>query len=218
MFDELSVEYSTRYQDFRAGPAEVVRDELLTYPVALFAPPDGAFILIRRGDEVVGGGAFQRYDDTTAELKRIWAHSGVRRQGVARRVVAELEARALKQGYRRVYLTTGFRQPEASALYFGTGYEPLYDPAIAPEVHWRLPFAKDLLEPGRIEHLQDLKSGQAVGSAVRCMTHEYFHGIPKNESSSRNRPGFVQCICGRGNGGCRHRAIGDVVQPESRSA
>lgn len=163
MFDELSVEYSTRYQDFRSVPAEVVRDELLAYPAALFAPPDGAFVLIRRGDEVVGGGAFQRYDATTAELKRIWAHSGVRRQGVARRVVAELESRALQQGYRRVYLTTGFRQPEASALYAGTGYVPLYDPAIAPEVHWRLPFAKDLLEPGRTDRLRDLKPDRPLG-------------------------------------------------------
>ncbi|MDW9249663.1 GNAT family N-acetyltransferase [Burkholderia cepacia] len=163
MFDELSVEYSTRYQDFRGVPAEVVRDELLTYPAELFAPPDGAFVLIRRGGEVVGGGAFQRYDETTAELKRIWAHSGVRRQGVARRVVAELESRALRQGYRRVYLTTGFRQPEASALYAGTGYAPLYDPAIVLEVHWRLPFAKDLLEPGRTDRLQDLKPDRPLG-------------------------------------------------------
>lgn len=163
MFDELSVEYSTRYQDFRSVPPKIVREELLTYPAALFTPPDGAFLLIRRGDEVVGGGAFQRYDGTTAELKRIWAHSSVRRQGIARRVVAELESRALKQGYRRVYLTTGFRQPEASALYLGAGYEPLYDPAIAREVHWRLPFAKDLLEPGRTDYLQDLKPDGPLG-------------------------------------------------------
>jgi hypothetical protein len=30
----------------------------------------------------------------------------------------------LRQGYRRVYLTTGFKQPEAAGLYINTGYEP----------------------------------------------------------------------------------------------
>ncbi len=163
LFDELSIEYSTRYQDFHAMPPQVVRDELLTHPVELFAPPEGAFILIRREREVVGGGAYQRYDETTAELKRIWVHSSVRRQGLARRIVAELESRALRHGYRRVYLTTGFRQPEAASLYLGAGYAPLYDQAIATEVHWRLPFAKDLLAPGRTDSLRDLKPDGPLG-------------------------------------------------------
>ncbi len=106
---------------------------------------------------------FKRYDATTAELKRIWTHASQRRQGLARRVVQELEARALRQGYRRVYLTTGFKQPEAAGLYVNTGYEPLFDRLIAPEIHFRLPFGKDLLEPGRVDSLNDLVASEPLG-------------------------------------------------------
>ena len=135
----------------------------MRYPAELFAPPEGAFIVVVRNGETVGGGAFKRYDATTAELKRIWTHAGLRRQGLARRVVRELEARALRQGYRRVYLTTGFKQPEAAGLYFNAGYEPLFDRSIAPEIHFRLPFGKDLLEPGSIDSLSDLRQPEPLG-------------------------------------------------------
>jgi GNAT superfamily N-acetyltransferase len=163
LLDALQVEYATRYREFRPDSAASANAELLRYPAELFAPPEGAFIVILRDGETVGGGAFKRYDATTAELKRIWTHASQRRQGLARLVVQELEARALKQGYRRVYLTTGFRQPEAAGLYINAGYEPLFDQSIAPEVHFRLPFGKDLLEPGRTESLSDLVHPEPLG-------------------------------------------------------
>src|ERR1700722_20033452 len=117
LLDALQIEYATRYREYRPDSAALVSEELARYPSELFAPPDGAFIVILRDGEAVGGGAFKRYDTKTAELKRIWTHASQRRQGLARLVVQELEARALRQGYRRVYLTTGFKQPEATALY-----------------------------------------------------------------------------------------------------
>jgi GNAT superfamily N-acetyltransferase len=61
-------------------------------------------------------------DPGTTEFKRIWASRDHRRQGLARRVLAELEAQAVRQGYTRVYLGTGPRQPEAVALYQTSGY------------------------------------------------------------------------------------------------
>jgi GNAT superfamily N-acetyltransferase len=163
LLDGLQFEYATRYREFRANSAALASEELLRYPAELFAPPEGAFIVIVRDGQTVGGGAFKRYDATTAELKRIWTHDSQRRQGLARLVVQELEARALRQGYRRVYLTTGFRQPEASGLYTNTGYEPLFDRSIAPEIHFRLPFGKDLLEPGRVDSLRDLFQSEPFG-------------------------------------------------------
>ena len=69
----------------------------------------------------VTGGAFRRFDDSTAELKRIWTDSRHRRQGHARALLVELEAEIAARGYRSVYLTTGDRQPEAEALYLSTG-------------------------------------------------------------------------------------------------
>ncbi|WGS51695.1 GNAT family N-acetyltransferase [Paraburkholderia sp. D15] len=163
LLDALSLEYATRYREFRKDSAASATEEMLRYPPALFAPPEGAFIVVVREGRTVGGGAFKRYDAVTAELKRIWTHASERRQGLARRVVEELEARALRQGYQRVYLTTGFRQPEAAGLYASSGYEELFDRAIAPEIHFRLPFGKDLLTPGAIDSLNDLRRAEPLG-------------------------------------------------------
>jgi len=55
------------------------------------------------------------------------------------------------------------RQPEAAGLYISAGYEPLFDQSIAPEVHFRLPFGKDLLEPGRTDSLSDLVHAEPLG-------------------------------------------------------
>ncbi|ALK32508.1 GNAT family N-acetyltransferase [Burkholderia plantarii] len=163
LLDGLAVEYATRYADVRPGGLAEARDELATYPVAHFAPPAGAFVLLLHAGTAVGGGAFQRYDAHTAELKRIWTHDDWRRRGVARQVLDALETRARAQGYRRVYLTTGFRQPEAAGLYDAAGYARLYDPAIPIEVHWRLPFGKDLLSPRRTDSLADLRRAGPLG-------------------------------------------------------
>ena len=51
-----------------------------------------------------------------------------RRQGYARMLLAQLESRIADLGYRRVYLTTGDRQPEAEALYTAAGYSRLAEP------------------------------------------------------------------------------------------
>jgi hypothetical protein len=42
-------------------------------------------------------------------------------------VVQELERRAVLAGYSHIYLTTGFRQPEAVRLYLSQGYEAQFD-------------------------------------------------------------------------------------------
>lgn len=163
LIDALQLEYATRYREYREDSHASAAEELARYPAELFAPPLGAFLVIVRDGETVGGGAFKRYDAATVELKRIWTRADQRRLGLARRVVQELEARALRQGYRRVYLTTGFKQPEAWGLYLDSGYEPLFDREIAPEVHVHLAFGKDLLEPGRTDTLQDLRPPEPLG-------------------------------------------------------
>ncbi|MFF4037091.1 GNAT family N-acetyltransferase [Streptomyces sp. NPDC001816] len=135
---ELGDEYARRYgKDAHA--------ELARYPDEEFTTPHGGvlLLLLDRG-EAVAGGAFRRYDETTAELKRIWTHSAHRRRGLARRVVAELEREASARGYRRIYLTTGPRQPEARGLYLTTGYIPLFDTEADPETIGPLPFEKHL--------------------------------------------------------------------------
>ncbi|TFH72178.1 GNAT family N-acetyltransferase [Cellulomonas sp. HD19AZ1] len=161
LIDELAHEYWSRYR--RLLTAEQLRDEMEHYPAEEFAPPDGELLLLLADGAPLAGGAFRRRTEAelgdvarleragtrrrdgtpavrTAELKRIWTHSAHRRRGLARRVLAELERRATARGYRRLYLTTGPRQPEAAGLYLTTGYRPLFDPTVAPA--GPLPFEK----------------------------------------------------------------------------
>lgn len=99
-------------------------------------------------------------DPDTAEFKRIWTLPGLRRQGIARRVLQELEAQAARQGYRRVFLTTGFRQPEAVGLYLSHGYTALVDLQADPETIAHLPFEKYLQAPAsRVAQTQAVLHG-----------------------------------------------------------
>lgn len=143
LLDELSVEYRTRY-DGAAGPEY---QDLRAYPPEEFEPPHGALIIALRDGEPLAGGAFRRYDDSTAELKRIWTATNHRQRGYGRLVVAELERIAAARGYRRIYLTTGPRQPEAVALYLSAGYRPLYDVTLPSHDVGVHPFEKDLTTP-----------------------------------------------------------------------
>jgi len=142
LIEGLVAEYDGRYgANSRPGGA---RTEILRYPPEAFAPPLGDFLLLRRGDETIAGGAFMSHDDETAELKRIWTRDDLRRQGLARQIVLALEEAAAELGYTRAYLTTGFRQPEATGLYLSLGYRPLFDTTVDPTLYRSLPFEKHI--------------------------------------------------------------------------
>lgn len=127
LFAELAVEYDGRYGDLFGGASE----ELTRYPAEVFLPPVGVFLLLLDDGVAVAGGAFMpHHDPGTAEVKRMWTAASHRRRGLARRVLALLEERAAEQGYTRMYLTTGPRQPEARDLYLAAGWTPLFDPAV----------------------------------------------------------------------------------------
>jgi ribosomal protein S18 acetylase RimI-like enzyme len=140
LIEELAVEYSSRY----GGTRDEVFEDLTTYPAEEFSPPQGALLVLTLGDQPIAGGAFRQFDSDTAELKRIWTSASFRQRGLGKVVVRELEAEIAARGYRRVFLTTGPRQPEAVALYRSCGYTPLYDTALAPLEVGIHPFEKKL--------------------------------------------------------------------------
>ena len=137
---ELAVEYATRYD----GTVDGVAAWLRQYPATEFAAPGGGMVVGLVDGGPVTGGAFRRFDDDTAELKRIWTDSRHRRRGHARALLAVLEADIAARGYSRVYLTTGDRQPEAEALYLATGYRRLDEPLPAEGEVYPMAFVKVL--------------------------------------------------------------------------
>ena len=87
-----------------------------------FVPPRGAFLVALLDGEPVGCGGVRVVGTGTAEIKRMYVDAAVRRRGVARALLAALEAASLELGCPTLRLETGLRQPEAIALYEEAGY------------------------------------------------------------------------------------------------
>ena len=73
----------------------------------------------------VGCGALRPLGDGVAEVKRMYVVPAARGRGLSKLVLAGLEAAARDRGWTTLRLETGPRQPEAVALYEGTGYRPI---------------------------------------------------------------------------------------------
>lgn len=106
-------------------------------PPSPFSPSEAAaprtvFLLACRHGEPAGCGALRRFDDQTAEIKRMYIAPASRRQGIARRILVELEHHARAFGYRAIRLETGIRQPEAQRLYESLSYQRI--PPFGPYV------------------------------------------------------------------------------------
>jgi putative acetyltransferase len=82
----------------------------------------GTFLVARDDGRAVGCGAIRLLDATTAEVKRMYVEPDERGRGVARAVLASLEAAARQLGARRLVLETGTHSPDALALYDRGGF------------------------------------------------------------------------------------------------
>jgi GNAT superfamily N-acetyltransferase len=106
------------------------RDESPIDP-ADFEDPLGRFFVGYLDGVPVATGAWRRSTvhalgaEVTAEIKRMYVVPTAQRRGVARRMLAHLEATAADAGIEAMVLETGLKQPEAIALYLSSGYEPV---------------------------------------------------------------------------------------------
>ncbi len=98
--------------------------------------PGCCLLLGRNADgEAVACGALRRLGPDQAEIKRMYVEPRYRGRSLGRRILEELEARAVVFGYRSLRLETGEMQPAAVGLYRSFGYvripcynEYAYDP------------------------------------------------------------------------------------------
>jgi len=70
----------------------------------------------------VGCGAIKEYAPVIMEVKRMYTPPESRGNGVASKVLAELETWAAEMSYEKCILETGKKQPEAIGLYKKNGY------------------------------------------------------------------------------------------------
>lgn len=93
----------------------------------------------------VGCGAFRRFDDTTAEIKRMFVEPTHRGRRIAASILAELEAWAGESGFVACVLETGMKQPEAIALYSRSGYSQIENYGQYAAVYNSVCFRKQLV-------------------------------------------------------------------------
>ncbi|RXS67155.1 MarR family transcriptional regulator [Streptomyces sp. TM32] len=84
--------------------------------------PHGLFLVARLHGEPVGCAGLKLPPGAPAEIKRMWVAPHVRGLGVARRILAELEARAARHGHDVVRLDTNRALTDAIALYHSCGF------------------------------------------------------------------------------------------------
>jgi GNAT superfamily N-acetyltransferase len=121
--DAVQQEYAERYGD---------EGDITPLDPTMFEPPRGLYLMAYdEEDRPVATGAWraqdrneEQYSDGDAEIKRMYVVPEARGLGLARRILAELEADARAAGRVRMVLETGIQQPEAIRLYETSGYEP----------------------------------------------------------------------------------------------
>ena len=85
-------------------------------------PPAGCFLIARIEDQAIGCGALKIQDGGVGEIKRMWVDASARGLGVAQRLLASLEARAIAAGVDVLRLDTNRHLTEARRLYERNGY------------------------------------------------------------------------------------------------
>jgi putative acetyltransferase len=112
---ELDAELHRRY------PASSIHG----FDPAEIANGKGVFLVARVARQPVGCGAIRPLQPGVGEVKRMFVTPGSRGQGIARRILAELERRAADCGFHTLRLETGHAQPEAIRLYRTAGYQDI---------------------------------------------------------------------------------------------
>lgn len=100
-------------------------------------PPAGLFLVAYRHGEAIGCGGVKHRAGEPSDIKRMWVAESARGLGIARRLLAELEAEAVNSGASAVRLETNAALVEAIAMYRSSGYvevAPFNDEPFAH--HW----------------------------------------------------------------------------------
>jgi DNA-binding MarR family transcriptional regulator/N-acetylglutamate synthase-like GNAT family acetyltransferase len=114
-FRELAARFKGGFNPSEGDPA----------PEQEMTPPNGFFVLARIDGRAVGCGGLRRIDERVGEIKRMWTAPEARGQGVARRVLLELEALARDAGIKTLRLDTNRVLAEAQAMYRREGYREI---------------------------------------------------------------------------------------------
>ncbi|GGX61314.1 GNAT family N-acetyltransferase [Streptomyces anandii] len=140
-YTEVSDRWYLLHEGRRTDPAELER-EIAAKPGDELAPPRGQLLVARYDGEPAGTAGVRLLDPATAELTRVFLHTGMRGRGGAAMLVGAAEDAARSLGATRMILDTRGDLVEARALYARLGYGETARHNDAPYAeHW---FTKSL--------------------------------------------------------------------------
>ena len=98
-----------------------------------YSPENGALLILRGPEGVLGCGGLRRLGVDQGELVRLWLRKETRGRGWGARLLAELLRRGAEIGYREILLDTSHRCVAAISLFRKNGFTecPKYKESIA---------------------------------------------------------------------------------------
>ena len=86
---------------------------------------NGQFLVVLDDDKVIGSGAVRKFDEATAELKRMWLLEDYHGKGIGYQVIVRLFDFSRTKGYQRIILQTSPEQTRAIAFYKKLGFREI---------------------------------------------------------------------------------------------
>jgi hypothetical protein len=106
-----------------------LHEDQATYDQYNKVPDLNTVVVAYINDEPAASGCFKKYDDNTAEIKRMFVVKAYRGKGLSKIILTELENWAIESGLKYALLETSIHFTPATTLYKNAGYKiiPNYD-------------------------------------------------------------------------------------------
>ncbi|RFS18737.1 GNAT family N-acetyltransferase [Chitinophaga silvatica] len=119
-------------------------EEVATLP-GVYVPPTGALFLAEVDGQLAGCVAIRPFDNTTAEMKRLFVREQFKGHGVGKALANAAIVESSRLGYKRIILDTLAHMKPAIELYTSLGFQPIaayYDNPISDAVFLSLNLEK----------------------------------------------------------------------------
>ncbi|PSL44955.1 ribosomal protein S18 acetylase RimI-like enzyme [Chitinophaga niastensis] len=116
-------------------------EEELAHLPGVYVPPAGALFLATVDGQVAGCVAVRTFDNSTAEMKRLFVKDTFKGHGVGKALVSNAIEESKKLGYKRIILDTLAHMRPAIELYTSLGFQPIaayYDNPLSDAVYLSL--------------------------------------------------------------------------------